>query len=339
MLFRSVPGSKQNGVFQAGMNGKTFKSTDDAATLPEAVADYFNAMRRRSEARKEFAFQMGITFTFAGAFGTPLAMMTSNIVTDALWGALQMMFGDDDDPVDLKRSFEQTLREELGDTATNVFTKGVFALFGLDISRRIGMDSMANLIGSDPPPGMTGTRKAEWTALRLLGPAAGMMSDWFRAQQALSDGDMGKAAQYASPKLFKDMLKAYDISSNGVSSNGKMLMKAEDVSLYDFALQFVGINPMEVSLAKEESRYLTGLSTELSQRRSSLVKHLAEATVDQDQDAKEAAIAKINAWSEKQPLLKITQQELAQKIKNVRDAREGKLTKREMIIQKEFGEK
>jgi hypothetical protein len=135
----------------------------------------------------------------------------------------------------------------------------------------------------------------------------------------------------------RNFIKANDLSNGGVQVAGKTVVKPDDVSMYDIALQMAGINPLDVSLAKEESQYLKNISVELSQRRTKLVKDLAMAATMNDQDAKEAAMEKLNAFSKAQPALKVTSQELASAIKHMRNNQEGKLTKREQMLGAEYG--
>ena len=317
------------------IGGEYKRAMAEATTQEEKDA----ALKAMKEARYEFAYVMGSSFALAGAMGTPLAVLMGNTGMSAIWAALAAVFGDDDDPWDPKRDFELAVREALGDTAGNVVLKGLPSLVGADISRRIGLGGMGDIIQGDPPAGLTPTAKANWYAGRILGPSWGIVSDTIRSADALADGDLAGAFRAGSPKIMRDVAKMFSTASEGVEAGGKTILKPEDVSVWSMALMFSGINPMEVALAGEESRYLKNISTELSQRRSLLIKHLAEATVDQDLDAKEAAIEKINKFSETQPMLKITQQELVRKIKKIRDGREGKLSKRETLIQDEFGKK
>lgn len=331
--------------FRMHMMGKLIQLSKDAIggeyarAIAEATTEEEKnaAVKARKEARKELAFVMGSSFALAGAAGTPLAVLLGNTGMSALWGALAFMFGDDDDPWDPQREFELATREALGDTVGNVVLKGLPSLVGADVSRRIGLGGMGNIISGEPPAGLTGTAKANWYAGRILGPSWGAVSDNMRAFDAMADGDLSAAIRYGSPKVMRDVVKMFNIADKGVEGGGKTLQQPEDVSVWSMALMFSGIDPTEVSLAQEESRYLKNISTELSQRRSKLIRHLAEATVEQDHDAKEAAIEKINAFSATQPMLKITQQEVVQKIKKVRDGQAGKLSKREALIEGEFG--
>ena len=292
---------------------------------------------QQKEARKEAAYMLGTSFALAGAGGTPLALAFGNTLSTALFQAIGYMFGDDDEPWDVKRDFELAVREGLGETAGSVVLKGLPALIGMDISQRIGLGNVGDVVMGDPPAGATGTAKANWYAGRILGPAWGMVSDTIRASDALAEGDIAKAIQYSSPKVLRDFVKTYEMGEHGVQGGGKTLLKAEDVNPYSYALMMVGINPLDVSLASEESRYLKNLSTSLSSRRSSLIKGLANATMDSDLEKKDEAVEAINVWSEKNPKLRITAQELVSGIRKVRKQREGTLTEKEKMIKAEYG--
>lgn len=67
------------------------------------------------------------------------------------------------------------------------------------------------------------------------------------------------------------------------------------------------------------------------------MKDLAEAVVNQDEDAKEAAIEEINRWQQAHPKLQITMQNVVQAIKRRQKSEENVPTKREQIIQEEYG--
>lgn len=334
--------------FRMGMLGKLMQLAKDAhgAEFDRLIDEAENrgdtkgveeAMTAKREARRELAFMVGMTFSLAGAAGTPVAMAMSNPVTEALWAGLSFLFGDDDDPVDLKREFEMAVRDSLGETAGTAVLKGLPAVFGLDISNRVGMGGLADVVMGEPPAGLTGTAKANWYAGRLLGPTWGMVSDGIRGMDAMAEGDLGKAIQYTSPKVVRDAVKTVDLATEGVQGGGKTILQAEDVSPWSMALMLVGINPSEVSLAQTESRYLRNISASLSSRRSQLIRDVAKANAAGDLDAQTEALEAINEWSSKQPQLKVTQEELARGIKRELDKRAGRLTDRERLIKEEYG--
>lgn len=327
--------------FRLHMLGKMlqlFKDTTNAelkqATTPEEKAA---AVTKRNQARKELAYMTGTSLGLAGAAGTPVAMVLGNTLTTAVLDAIGFMFGDDDDPWDFKRDAELVARDLFGDTLGNIMLKGLPSLVGADVSQRIGLGNIGDFVMGDPPAGVSPTAKANWYAGRILGPAWGMVSDSLRSGDALADGDIAKAIQYSSPKVVRDFFRAAELDEKGVQGGGKTIMKPEDVNPYSLGLMMVGINPLEVALASEESRYLKNLSTSLSQKRSKLIGDLAKATADSDSDAKDEAIERINSWSAANPKLKITAQELATGVRKEMKKRRGTLTPREQLIKDEFG--
>jgi len=328
--------------------GKVFQMMKDAIgkEYDRAIVDangdeklIQEAKDAKRQARREFAFSTGIAFMLAGAAGTPITMLFSNSFTSLLMSAISWMFEDPDDPWDLERDFSAALHASIGDGAATVIEKGLPAAFGMDISRRIGMGGMADMIQGDPPPGMTASQRTSWYANRLLGPSWSIVGDMAKAQDALANGEYGKAMQYSSPKVIKDLFKAYDVTENGVTTaSGKRLLQPEDVNMYSVALMLTGINPIDVSLAREEARELSNLSTTLTQRRSRLLKDYANAVAENDYEAKEEAVEKISSWGTSQPRLKISYKELATATKRALQNRAGgKKSKKELIIEEQYG--
>lgn len=316
--------------------GVEFKRDIEAAGNDQAKIK--EAQEKRSEARKELAYIMGSSFALAGALGTPLSTLFSNSAMNLIWAGLGLAFGDDDDPWDPRRDFEMMVRKNMNSTAADVVLKGLPSLVGADVSRRIGLGTVGDLINGEPPPGISSAQKFGWYAGRALGPAGGMVMDGVRVLDELEKGNLTEAIRYGTPKGIRDMVKAFQVATEGVKSGGNTIMKGEDVSPYSFALMFLGVNPLDVSLAQEESRYLKNISAVLSQRRSGLVKDLAEAVVNQDEDAKAAAVEEINGWQQAHPKLAITAQQVVQAIKRRQKAEENVPTKREQIIQEEYGQ-
>jgi hypothetical protein len=286
------------------------------------------------EKRKEMAFMLGMSMSLAGAAGTPAAMLATSAPVTAILAGLSMAFGDPDDPWDLERDFAAAARDALGDDAGNVFLKGLPSLLGMDISKRIGMGGLGNIINGDPPPGLSAEQRAQWAAGRLLGPSFGMATDAMKSYDAVSQGEWVEAFKVSTPKPVKDLFKAAALYQHGaMGGGGRTIVQPEDISPTSIALQALGVNPLEVALAQEERREISALSTQLRQRRSLLLKRVTDATLENDMDARDEALEGINAWGLKQPGLKITQGELLEALKRGRKARAGTLTRQEQMVQ------
>ena len=286
------------------------------------------------EKKKEMAFMLGMSMSIAGAAGTPAAMLATSAPITVILAGLSMAFGDPDDPWDLERDFATAAREALGDDVGNFFLKGFPSLLGMDISKRVGMGGLGNIVNGDPPPGLSAGQRAQWAAGRLLGPSFGMATDMMKSYDALAQGELVEAFKASTPKPVKDLFKAAALYQDGAKGGGgRTVVQPEDISPISIALQALGVNPMEVSLAMEERREIAALTTQMRQRRSLLLKRVTDATLDNDMDARDEALEAINAWGSKQPALKITQGELLSALKRGRAAKAGTLTKQEQMVQ------
>jgi len=315
--------------FRFHMLGKTIQLAKDAMDGQGA--------ENKAQSRKELAYMMGTSMALSGAAGTPLAMLASNTVTNALWDAAAFLFGDPDDPWNPQQDFENALKESVGETAGNTFLKGLPYLMGMDISKRVGLGGMADMIQGEVPPGASPTDKANWYAAKILGPSWGLVTDGMKTLDAIGNGDYGTAAQAGSPKVLRDFMKAYGLEEDGVrGSGGRTVLQAEDISPFSIALQMVGINPADVSLAQGEARDLANLSTVLKQRRNLLTKRVTDATLAGDMDAREEALEAINAWGAKQPALKVTTSELANAVKRGMMLKAGTLSKKDALLEEEM---
>lgn len=310
--------------FQIHMLGKTIQLAKDAY-----LEDGWG------ERKKEMAYMLTMSLGLAGAAGTPLTMLVANPVSSAILAGIAMAFGDPDDPWDLERDASQFVRESMGEEAGNAFLYGLPALFGIDVHKRIGLGGLANIVNGEPPPGLTGTERAQWYAGRLAGPSFGIAADTMRAADALNEGDLVEALKMSSPKVLKDFVKGIELADKGaVGAGGRTMIQPEEISPVSVALQLLGINPAEVALAQEERGAVAKLSTELRLRRSLLLKRVTEATLDNDFDAREEALEGVNAWGLKNPAMMISQTELLGAVKRGRKARAGELSERDAALLK-----
>ena len=311
--------------------GTEFKRAMDEAKTPEAQA---SAIQGLKEARKEYAFMLGSTFAMAGAAGTPLAMLADNTVTEALWDAVAFLCEDPDHPWNPKADFEEGLKDAVGEDMSKLFFKGIPGLFNVDASRMGGIGSMAHVLEGEVPPGLHGTQKAYWYANRILGPSWGIVTNGMKTVDDVKNGDMGAFMKDGSPKIIADLYRAYDLGTKGVSApNGRQLMSPEDVSPWSVTLMMAGINPMEVTLAKEEAREISNLSAVLTQRRGALLTNFTKAQASGDLEAREDALDAISKWGQTNPKLAISQHELASAVKRGLDKQSGKMGKKEKIVQ------
>lgn len=289
----------------------------------------------KKTARKELGFLLFNNFSLAGATGMPLmgsAVFLTNIVMN--------LFGDDDEPWDTEMEMSKMLREQLGEGVGTAAAKGWLpTLLGLDIAKRIGMGSIGNLFQSSPPEGKRGADLAGWYAMNAMGPAFNaVVTTPLRGAEAWQKGDWTDAARAGLPKPLADLVKAYQMFSEGqVTASGQTLKQAEDFNPYQVVMAALGVNPMEMSLAAEDYRMVTSYSTAISDRRTRLLKDFVRAALSDDYDAQEEAKDAISRFNEKMPKFAFKASDLANGLKDGLKKRRGELSKKQRAVQDYIG--
>ena len=287
-------------IFRAHTLSRLYQLTMDSLDKGQSARD----------ARKELGYMLMNTMLISGMTGLPLPT--------ALISAFVGLYGlgsGDDEPWD----FDQWMRSMVGDGMTgDVMTKGLGALFGVDIARRVGMDGLFDLFNGEPQANATPTQQFEYYAGKLLGPAGSIAKDVaFKLPDMVKNGQWGDIVRQTTPKPLKDLVKAYDIQfGEGVySGSGKLLVDSTDLNVWDMTLALVGVNPMSLSKAQTENFTAQKLLGSTNAKRTAIMKDFQRAVVKQDVDGIDAAIEARNKFNSQMPQLAITSQHLAEGVK------------------------
>lgn len=261
----------------------------------------------KKAAIKEFSMMMGNTMAVAGISGLPFL--------STMMGAFAFVFGDDDEPWD----FDVYMRSLVGEGVVgDALLKGAPALFGMDVSRRVGMGGITDLFAGDPPAGVHGAQLYSYYAGKALGPLGGVASDvLFKAPELAKQGMWTELAEQTTPKPIKDLMTGYNtmFGEGKYTGKGKLLVDSADMTIWDSVLAMGGINPSKISNAQERNYNAQKLSSTISERRSVLQKQLQRAVISQDPDQIDAATDKIAEFNGKMPQFAITKQQIAAGVK------------------------
>ena len=283
-------------------------------------------------ARKELAYMMASNFALAGVSGLPMAGSVLSFL-----GALSWLFGADDDPWDLERD----LREELMSMGKpgQVVMSGVPMLFGMDLARRIGLGSVFEVVTGEPPTRATAADRVAWLTSRLAGPAANaIFSTAASTQVAMETGDWSKAAKGMVPRGIADAAKAIELYNKGVvDGGGRVIIPRDEISMYDVALMVSGVNPAEVSVAREKLRNVREVTAENQIRKQRLVKELHTAVSEGDADAIQSVSSKMRDFNLKHPTMGFTSSGLASSLRTATRKQFGFSTKTELAAEQELG--
>ena len=259
----------------------------------------------RTQARRELAGILGMTFAVGGMAAlplyTPMMWFLSTVV--ALFGG-----GDDDQPWDAEREFRAWLAKHLGKFGGEVVARGlVNASDTIDLSSRIGLD---DVLVRWPDRPMDGKELAMHYLEQAAGPVIGIGMSWFRALDQMASGDVGRGIETAVPKAIRDVVKAirYQVDDDALNLSGQPII--EDVSLIESAVQAAGFTPARLAQAYERASAAKRVEDKTLKRRTELLAAFYTASREQDSRKRAEALAEavgaVAAWNATNPDWPIT---------------------------------
>lgn len=200
----------------------------------------------RVQARKALAGFVGMHVAAAGVVGgTPEPVKFLMFLGFVAAGTLGLK--DDDDPWNWELLVANTMSDMLGDYAGSVATKGLPSVFGMDLSGRIGMDSMLMFNGPDV------SDKDNWLAsiVRIVGgPMSALVLERFAydVPNALYEGRPLKALEAATPKVMRDFLKTTTVARHGFTDYyGRQFSSGEQLGWFDYGQMYLGFTPSDTT--------------------------------------------------------------------------------------------
>lgn len=188
----------------------------------------------RTEAVRTLAMIAMTHMAMAGALGLPTEPFKY-----LLMGAKAFGLGTPgwDDVEELVRKYSA---ETLGKTGGEIFSKGLPRALGVDVSSRMGLDS---LIAFGEPKSDKEKDVKTWLLDTIAGAPAGLVSDYIKGANNLMSGEYTKAAEKMVPlKFASDAIRAYRTASEGKKGEtGRELMKPYSWS--EAALRTTGFTP------------------------------------------------------------------------------------------------
>lgn len=279
------------------------------------------AAKGDKQALRTLAGMLVMHGTFAGILGLPLV--------STLLSAASMLGGDDDEPWDAEIALRNYLAELLGDDASEVISKGLPRALGIDLSSRVGLDS---LILPRMQEGLEGQRAGENALAAFSGPVFGIGVNAMAGISDIQNGNTLIGTEKLLPKAVRDLVKTYRYATEGiVDKTGIEIMPQENVSLNDIGQQVLGFRSAKIAQAQEGKSAIYKMDKEIGSKRQRLMNRYAKAYMAGDVVAADEAwqdIKRFNAGIGKDyPKLKITKPKLMQSIKQRRrridDAEDG----------------
>lgn len=204
--------------------------------------------KTRAVARKALAFTMGQMTLVSGIMGLPGA------ATFYMLGSMVNNMLGDDDPDDL----EQVLRDMVGDgPLADTLIKGVPYDMGVDLSRKLGMGNMLELVPFTDAAKVSDREGAQaWVGRVAVGPTMAWVESVVDAQKRLQKGEYFRAIEDMAPKGIADLMKSYRLTTEGVTrTNGDELLAPEDIDLMTTMMTALGFQSKQLADQTAKSSY------------------------------------------------------------------------------------
>ncbi|MCY1165191.1 hypothetical protein D9M73_50910 [compost metagenome] len=225
---------------------------------------------------RERVLALAILMLASGAEGLPFADDLDDVI-DTIAQRLDYNFNS-------KQQKRQFIGATLGQGAADFLLKGVSSIPGMpiDIAARMGM---ANLV-----PGSGILRKDVkdhmQDVLEIAGPAGGVVRDATQGQFL--------------PVAIRNLIKGADMFQSGAYKD-QAGRRVVDVDAVDAMWKSIGFQPIDVAKDSLARRVVNQSNQLLKDTESEIAADMAQARIEQDPAAMEAARARLRDWNEKNP--------------------------------------
>jgi hypothetical protein len=295
------PGGRLMLMFKQHVQHMYYYMIRNAAIAANSKAD----PAERATARKALAYLVLMHVMAAGVVGgTP--EMAKWLLALGYW-ALGY-----DEPFEYDRMMRNLAYDVFGEAGATFASQGLFGFLGMDISGRVGIDSMLMYDGIN-----TANRDSFFASVMELagGPLAGLAGRAVDAKSKIQTGMYGRAAEDLLPKAMRDPVRAYRLSTEGFKDlSGKTYLDADAYSWWDFAQQTVGFTP-KTSSDVAASRSLGVTRTRMMERRERFFTRFYNAKTAAE---REAILDDIRVWNHDNPHFRITRDSIVRSVQQRR---------------------
>lgn len=169
-------------------------------------------------------------------------------------------------PHNYETDMRRWVTDTLGPTAGTVFSKGVLGLAGIDLSRSLKLSNMMDL------PEINSFKARDVLSTLVTGAMTGASGDvatqFGNAATAALNGDWGRAAQLALPRIVGDPYQAIRAGQQGVTDpRGNAILPSGEITPVQQVIKGLGFNPYEFSLARDKRQTEIELRNEMDHAR------------------------------------------------------------------------
>lgn len=241
--------------------------------------------QERMEAVKTLTGIAATHVAMAGALGLPLEPFKYLLLGMNTVGITNTSWGDVEDKV------RRGASSILGKTGGELATRGLPRLVGVDLSTRVGLDSLTSFGG---PRSNKDTDVKSWLFDTLAGAPVSLAGDWVKGSNALMSGEFEKAAELLIPvKTVSDSLRAYRQATEGKKSSTSGRETMSPYTPYEAATRALGFTPAREAEAGAQASAFYGGQARAKEERQKLVTRWLGAKPGE----KTEAFAAVTRWN------------------------------------------
>lgn len=329
----------EHGTWIARRNGRTFVTGNSKANKPnwargpigatamtfkQFSTHYIEWLTRMyqsgPEGKRAAITALAILMLMGGAGGLPFADDLDDIID-----TLAQAMGYDFNSKTAKRKFiAETLG--LGDDVAEVATRGITALpgFPMDLSLRMGMGNLLPATGILLRSNTDRSRDL----LEVAGAAGGLAKMALDGGQKLLQGDPLGAGKAVVPLAIQNIIKSVGMWDTGEYRNQKGA-KVTDVDGIDAGMKSLGFQPAEVARESAKVNAIQRTIQLAKNVETEIAGAMAQARLDGDIEAEQAARQSLADWNRKNPEtpIRIRPADIVRRVREMRSSRSDRLVK------------
>jgi len=267
--------------------------------LARAARDGFLPNMNRTALEKKIArrevygkLRMLAYLTGVGGVGSPI------------FGLINQLAGDKDNPVDSKALTEEYLSDRFSPYAAHVIMHGLPAAVGLNLSSL----SYWDLAYRPPTRAESGREWYQNLLTGLAGPLADIPMNWIEGGSDLLKGEKLRALEHFLPPALSNPVKAARYATQGVRSplslEGNAIVPKGKLNPAELAAQVVGLPPETVADAYGIHNSALNQEAAIRQRGRDIMSKITHAVDAGDSAAEAAAEEEYRAFIEAHPLMR-----------------------------------
>lgn len=235
-----------------------------------AIAIRNEAPGDRVKAIKSLSMVLGTHALMAGVMGLPtepikLAVLAANGLGITDWG-----WGDVEDAE--REALASVFGKQFGEMVARGVTRGI----GIDLSSRMGLDTMVGPFGEPRSNEAQDWKAYAWDS--FAGAPAGMLADWGGGIASMAQGDFLRGAEKLIPiKAAADMIKAYRGATEGNVSQRTGKQTMSPYSAYETGIKAIGFAPAREAEGYEASSSFYRAKTQQEDARRSFQREWVES--------------------------------------------------------------